>query len=477
LLKSQFKSVKNVLGFLIFMGFSRNMFRVLIFLHLIVVSESIRANLAQPMLTQEEVPTTSMVWTLSSSLRGAVEYSQDVKLAQERLRESESQLSLLRSELFPTVNSNLSWLVSKDALKGNPLFNGEFYNRYSMGIELNQPLIRGGLTTGALNAQRKQLAIVELDAQIAERNVSIDVIKAYYQLLLAERKVEIYRKIRSIRRELLKTAESRYRIGREEQLSVLQIRTELAMIEPQVVQSENSRALAAASFANLLGLKTEKELRIEIPKSPLRFRNLNSFQLSKKVKDEVPEIIKNRLMVEQAQHLQRAQMSVHWPKLDAVAGLSRSTFNKSDLFDSDSTQYSYGLRLSVPLFTGLSSTHQRSQLISKIEQARINENKLQDTNQLERVQNKQQMQNAEVVLKATEEALKQAQESVRVASRTYQLGTSNYLQVSQSQTRLAEAEIAFEDAQFQVISQLLEFSKVHGIVIADLLPLFEGSAL
>ena len=417
-------------------------------------------------------------WTLRDSIQAGLNYSPRVHSAREKIVENEEVLRGYYSQLFPTVNGTAAWTVNKDALKGTqPLFSGEQYNRYQVGLSLDQPLYRGGLTTNALRAQKKSLDFLRLSLDISERDETALITRAYYQLLVAQRTVEIEKRIREIQTGLLKTAQSRYRIGREELLSVLQIKTDLALIEPQVVQAENARSLAAANFANLLGIQNEGEIRIQSPVAPLRFRNLENAHLETESRADTPEVRQSALAIEVADATRASLLSVNYPTVDAVASIGRNGFQKGDIFDSDATNYSFGLKLNVPIFSGLSFFHQRAQLASQVEQARISEKQLRDANALQRVQSDQDLDNAKVVLKASEEAQTQANESVRVATRTYSLGTSTYLQVSTSQTRLAQAEIAFEQAQFQMIVELLNYGVAHAIPMKDLLPLFEKSAL
>jgi outer membrane protein TolC len=155
-------------------------------------------------------------------------------------------------------------------------------------------------------------------------------------------------------------------------------------------------------------------------------------------------------------------MAVHFPKLDAFARWGRNTFRRSDLLDSDATQTELGLELKVPLFSGLTSVFDRRILSHNEAILRIEERRLRDSFELERVRAEKNFRFALTQAQTYQLALRQAEESVRVANRTYRLGTSTYLQVSEAQKNLAEAEINFETAQFEVLQKVSDLYVAFG---------------
>ncbi len=68
-----------------------------------------------------------------------------------------------------------------------------------------------------------------------------------------------------------------------------------------------------------------------------------------------PEYKRALADLDRVEALSSATMGDHYPKLDLFGTWGRAGSRKSDLSDSFSTKWSYGLQLSVPLFSGLSS--------------------------------------------------------------------------------------------------------------------------
>ena len=79
------------------------------------------------------------------------------------------------------------------------------------------------------------------------------------------------------------------------------------------------------------------------------------------------------------------------PQVNFTGAMNKTAYVKTDLLDSDSNSWALGLTLSIPLFSGLSSKHQRDVLTiqgGELETSRV---QLLDTTTLSQVQTKENL--------------------------------------------------------------------------------------
>src|SRR5262249_28248773 len=136
------------------------------------------------------------------------------------------------------------------------------YNNYQVAMTLDQPLYSGwSLWAGAKDAQyEKQLR--GYDLQAGERDLSLQVIQAYFSVLLAQHKLQSLQRNMEVQEDLLKLTSHRQAIGRSQLLDVLQIQTQKAQLLPQIEQAKNAIRTNASMLALLLGESEATEFRI-----------------------------------------------------------------------------------------------------------------------------------------------------------------------------------------------------------------------
>jgi len=400
------------------------------------------------------------VLSLEKAVADTFEKHPDILLSHERLNESRAQKKRAYSEVFPKLSSSLSALSRQDAVSSpSAQFGGDTYNVYSLAAELSQPIFTSGAISSGIEYYSQEIEVREIDLSLVKREMTQKVISAYFALALAQKQFETMKRLKGIQESLLRTAENRYRIGNEQSLTVQQIKTNLLLLEPQVSSAENLIKVRASELASLTQ-NTDLE-RIEI------FSSLQAPEwdaLTKELRKDSQkklEILRNEVLTNVLASNQKLRLSAHYPNVYLFGTWGRSGTEKADIFDSDSSAWSLGLKLSVPLFSGLSSVYDRRVLSSLVAQNRLQGAQIQNQNLLEKVKSEKEISNAMSLLVSSERALKSALESVKTAERTYKLGTATYLQVSDTQQKYTNAELSYEQAQFDLIFKMTQVFVAH----------------
>lgn len=414
-------------------------------------------------------------FSLAEAVADALKGDPDILLTQEKISESEANRKRAYSEVFPKLNATLAANTKKDAASSaGALFGASSYNAYATTLELSQPVFTSGAVKSGIDFYSKDLRVREQDKLITERDLTLKTILSFYAVVLAQKQLETLEKLQGIQKSLLKTAEARYRIGNEQALSVLQMKTNLLLIAPQVTSAESNVRIRASELASLTQNFQVKALNIngnlEAPAWENTIKGLEP-QSPKRL-----EIDRNEMVSESLEANKSLRLASNYPSLYLIGSLGRSGTKKSSLFESDSTAWTVGLKLSVPLFSGLSSVYDRRVYSSQIAQNRIVGKKLVDQGTLEQVRADQEMINALTQVGSSEKAVVQARESVSVAERSYRLGTATYLQVSDTQQKLANAELSYEQGQFDLIAKMGAYFVAYSFPLDPLVQAFDRAS-
>jgi outer membrane protein len=411
-------------------------------------------------------------WRVSDVVKATLATHPSLDASREKLRESESERSKASSVLFPSVDATLTAATRQDALTGNPTFNGEVYNFYNLGISVTQPIYAGGALLAGRKLYDRSVHLNKIDVGLTERDLTLKALKAFYHVLLSERRMATQIRLQKIQSELLNTAQSRYRIGNEQALTVLQMKTNLLLLEPQVTAAQNQLRVAAAELASLTGKPNLVSMKLNGTLEAPGWEEVAG--RVPKENFERAELAKNLTAIEVAEARGDVSLAAHKPSLFASGTWGRGGTQKSDLTDNDASNWSVGLQLKVPLFSGLSSLHDRSIAASSVAQSRISERANRDQFALEQVRAEQELANAKSQVSSSTKALMKANEAVDVAARTYRLGTATYTQVSEAQRNLTNAEIAFEQAQFDQIEKMANYFVAFGWPLSPLIESLEA---
>jgi len=404
---------------------------------------------------------------LNSAVTKALESNHDLKIAREQVEQSEAQARLATGGLLPTVALNLGAGYRKDSVaSGAARFSGNAYNTYAGSLDLTQPLLRGSALWDGVGYYRKSLELSRLAYEIAERDETFEVMKAFYRVLLAQKLVETYERQEAALKILLGRARQRYAVGAERQLTVLQFQTRLAIATPQVTQARNNLETSGVQLLNLLGDRQSSEIRVKGDLDKVIRVPVEAETFSQEL--ERPELRQERLLQEQFERQRGVVMAEHWPSLNLIGSVGRNGTTGGALFDENATQWSAGVNLSIPLFSGLTSFKQREVLASQGAQLVVREKKTRDLVVLERLQRARDLDSVVVVLKGQAEALSLAQQSFATAQRMYGLGTVTYATLFDTQDDLNKAELSYVQTQMTYLEALASKYIAYGKPLKEL---------
>ena len=410
--------------------------------------------------------------TLENAVQSATSKNPAAQTARERLIEGEQSYPITRALVLPTLTAQLDYNFRKDPLNlGQPLFGGESYNFYSFGLKFMQPLYSGGGVSAGLSSSKKELEIRQREVSIADRDLTLRVLQSFYGVLIQQRRIETLERNLAFEKELASTAQVKYRQGTARLLELLSIKTQLALLEPNIERARGELKVRAAERAQLIGDPNVSELQVTATLDPAPWDQVEAAAKADDRTPSIPELEKIKIAQEQAIDNKEMNLAKHFPQLRLVGTWGREAYVKADLLDSFSTRWTAGLSLEVPIFSGLSSIYERRKFASQIALLSIEEARLRDQFALSQIQARKDIELAKTVVAANREALKLANDAMKEARTTYRLGTSTYQQLFDAEQRQTEAEFQYDQARYEAIVSQARFFIASGWRLAPLVQL------
>ncbi len=218
------------------------------------------------------LPSSGHALTLEEGLKIVADSGRDVKIAQSGQEAALGAVSLARSPWLPQVNvyGNETWLRYEPAVRtpfGSFVTSQDQFLTY--GVTANQLLYDFGKTWSSIDSAQYNLRAREIETQRARNRSSLEFILAYYDLLEADKllqvAVEEVKQYEAHRND----AKARYSAGVVTRNEVLQADVALADSRQRYLVAENNRSLRASRIDSLLLRPLNENVQAEeVKKTP-----------------------------------------------------------------------------------------------------------------------------------------------------------------------------------------------------------------
>lgn len=403
---------------------------------------------------------------LKDAVECALANNPSISQQKKKVQEQAILKSKSASPLFPQVSFTGLALSKKDSVMlGDVFFDGDPYNQYTLDLHASQLLYQYGALS-AVDVATKNERIQELQLEIAERDLTAQVIDAFYRLLMDQSNLDNLLGIEKAEQETLAVIVHRTRLGRNQYLDVLQAKTQLALIAPQIQVARTQVRVDAARIANLLGDPEAREVQIEGELvSPPLVALRSDLRLSEA---HIPEYEQQLVRMERLDSQEAAALGPDLPQLSIVSDIGRNAYAKTDLMDSAATYWVAGLQLTIPLFSGLSSIYKRQDFASRASQLELQRNNVENNFSYAQVKSLKTVEVSYASLLPSIEAYRLASASLTEALRTFRLGTVDYLQYLTVQQAYYQAVTALNQAKYSYISSLVKYFVATGLPLNQL---------
>ncbi|HYG66520.1 MAG TPA: TolC family protein [Anaeromyxobacteraceae bacterium] len=413
--------------------------------------------------------------TLDDALALATRRNLDLQLARADVSLSEADVSRAVSGFLPrldlTASGGHDWTGKRAFFSpevGSVDLPQEDSESYLFSLDFSQPLFTGFRSTRDLQAARAARRGAERLYDETELSVAFEVTRQFYELVKAERSLDVLVENARRSQELADRADALYAAGKMSKSDTIQARVNLGNDQIAIQNQRITIQLRRSALATALGLPADEQLQPVAPPT-VDANTLPSGEppplatLVESAKARRPLLRADVANVEAARAAIGAARADYWPQLSLGAGYGRSgaEFSGSNgVFSSDlerQYQASAGVTLRWNLFEGGLTR-------SNVRRAQANESRVRATAERNDVLVAQQIADARAGVLWLTEAVKLAAANLAVAEQGVRLATERLEAGLLSQLEARDANLKLTQSQLALVEARID----HAIAVADL---------
>ncbi len=318
--------------------------------------------------------------------------------------------------------------------------------RYTPTVNLSYALFDFGVRSNQVEAARFNLLAANLSQNRALQSVAFSVEQAYYALLGSEQLVRSAQVSLRNARTTLEAAERRRQSGLATIGDVYRAETAVsqAQLTLQVVQGQAAQARGRLAFAAGLPVTTRYTLA-PVPEQ-LQFAALTESvsALIERAKNNRPDLIAAEATARSLAANARAVAAAGLPSVVATGSYAQNYFVSRP----DTNNWSVGVAVNIPLFTGFRDTYNTRLAEANTERQRAARDLLSNQVELDVWQGYFNLETAATALKTAQSLVRTAAQSLEVAEARYRGGVGSMLDVITAQADDVNARVQQINAQF-----------------------------
>jgi outer membrane protein len=402
-------------------------------------------SLAGPVAAQEPAI------TLEEAVRMAVERHQDVAKARTAADALKGKIREVRAQALPDVQFvsdairlrdpsllNASGLDKfppelRDALVPSPV------NLFDYGITVKQPLFTQGKVGTAL-----RLASVEAEGSLAEidraqQDVALGTVKAYYDLLWAERYRGLVAETQEQKKRHAAMARTLYQNGVATEVDALRSEVAVANGAPDLVRAGNAVSQARALLNYYLGRPLDHATKLAGDFEEKTWERTGVAELEQEAIRRRPELNRLRIAERSAATQLKLAGAENRMRADFSGSYGMSSRLPQNLADPKFTRWNAAVNFTFPLFDGFKRSGLVSQATANQRAAKLDREKAEQQIRLAVQQGYDELQAAAETIAAARANAIQAEKVLAMTQDNYKFGAATTLDVVDAQTAVSVA--------------------------------------
>jgi len=411
--------------------------------------------------------TTDTVVTLKQCIGFALRNQPVLRQAEidEQINERNIRISL--ADWLPQLNSSneyLHYFKGSPVTSANPAVVSPINEYSSLGLQASQVIYNNDVLLAAKSAKYSRLYYKQ-NTVSSQINVVSDVSKAFFDVLLSEKQLDILNEDITRLQRSLKDAYNRYLAGVVDKTDYKQATISLNNSIATRKQTQEAIKSKSAYLKQIMGIGADKNLLLSYDSthyvSEASIDTNQQLNYSNRIEYQLLQTSKS-LQNLNAQYYKWSFL----PSISAVGAYDLIYLNTkfSNLYNNNYPSLYAGLTLSFPIFTGTKRLQNLSKARLQVERADLDVVNSQNTINTEYVQALADYKSNYTNWQLLNENVTLAKDVYKVVSLQYREGIKTYLDVIVAQSDLRTAELNYYNALFQLLSSKIDLEKALGIL-------------
>ncbi|WP_019556171.1 TolC family outer membrane protein [Thiomicrorhabdus arctica] len=392
----------------------------------------------------------------------------DAKLSQARVQyQADRQgLKTAKSYLLPQIQADGSYFKTDSS---NDSYDMSVRD---LSLTLNQPLYQHE-TWAAYEQVKQSLKTSEYVMQSAEQDLILRVTEAYFNVLLAQQDLQLFKAKENADNTQLERAQASSEVGLASRVDVLQAKSSYDLSKSDRITGENSLDISLEQLSKLTGQSLTRlkglSMQVALPKA-----DRNTLELESRVDTQNLAVKQAASQVLTAEQEIEVKKGGYWPSVNFQAKYTDSAYSdfngRPSYFTTDAQKTSVGVTVTVPLYSGGGTD---SQVSAARYQFTVAKEALRDSKEQARLNVRIQartLEAGESLISALREAVKSNDAFLAAAEEGYQVGLKSLLEVLTARSNQYAARKNLVAAiHNQVLNTLRLESSLGDLTIDDLM--------
>jgi len=323
----------------------------------------------------------------------------------------------------------------------NLLNNPGSIKNFATKIEFQQPLINvDGMYQR--KAAKTKMQAVQLQTVRTKDYLVFEVEKAYMQLQLAYKAVDVLEKALTAALANKTLADNSFKQGYLQKADVLAVNVRVTEVQNQL-QNSKSNVLNASNYVSFL-MNENDDVTIQ-PSDSLEI-SMGNLDNAKNISEQRADIQAMQLASNAYKDMNNADKMAFLPRLNAFGSYE---LYDNKIFQADANGYLVGAQLSWNIFEGSKRFGKAQKSKAEYEKSKLEYTQYVSKSKLEFNKSKRMLQDAENKLKLTKLALDQSKESLRIRTNRFKQGLEKTSDLLITETQFAQKQLEYYQTIFE----------------------------
>ncbi len=393
--------------------------------------------------------------TIDQAIKIALNNNVQIMKIKNGLTSVESNAKAAFGELLPTVSGSLRWDWSRSENKDIPT---RFNRSFGAGVNSDWILFDGLANYAYLRQRNNDYESAVLDIKQIKQDIVFQTISYYYDLTYYKKLLKVREDDLAWNKKNLEIINERNMLGSVTLADVYQQQVKVGTSELELIKANNNYETAKSSFLYFLGIDILESYDIsdsdENLDSVVVVEDFNIDNLKAMIQtafNKRPDYLSAKIGLNNAYEQINISKAGHMPVLRNNFGINTNGPQLGSIMDSK--DYSFGLSLSIPIFSGWS-------VENRIQLAEVDlKNKQIDLNNLEKEITKD-MQKTYLDMIAAQKGLEVSRKNVTASSENRRIEEEKYLLGSTTLLNVLISNSEYTNAVSSYISARISYMKL-----------------
>lgn len=411
--------------------------------------------------------------SLQDAIKIGLENNFDIRIARNEQEIARNDASLGNAGFLPFVSLSGSRTFNINSIEatfnnGNELNErGVRPDNLAAGLFVDWVLFDGMKMFATYDKLRELKRIGDDNARALIENAIVEIIKAYYAVVVEQERLKVLGNAVDISKERLDIAKSKYEVGKASKLEFLTAQVDYnADLSAKISQEEilyNTKVDLNRLLVRDFDTDYNLSAKIDIQEG------LELAEIETKAMAANPNLLVARKNVNVAIYSMKEFKADRYPRLDFVVGYDYNrNFNPVGfLLRSQTLGFNYGLTAVIPLFDGFNANRRIQNAKIQLDNSQIMLDKLNFEIKAELRKAYVNYINNLRLLDLEQANLEAAKENAEIALDRYKLGNTTPLELREAQRNAVEAETRLLNAAFSTKQSEIELIRLSGGVFQE----------